>query len=414
MPRGTDIIEASQKTNKMHEARTRQDVSYRLREIAAKQGPNAKLPTTRELCHLLQTTPRTLIEALNDLEIQNVVYRKPRFGVFVSRRINQKTVAIVTGSNVFQGLGASPFWDHLLGQFIRESQRREHDNIQSSLFFVVSSRTAGEDDTHPVLTRMLEKGQIDGVLGLVPGVRFLQLTRRHNVPMVTFAMPGDWIVLLDKDKMVRAGVGLLTAQGCSRIWLWDPNAVPIQELDSSDIEHYLREWTRMDEVFKDMIAEHGGRPDESEMHNLLEVNAKCESTQQLGYEAALKLLQGPRATWPDGILVTDDMMTLGLLRAMSQLNIRPNVDIRIVSHANKGLPTLYLAEGVITQVQFDSQVIVDTMYRILDGVFEGRRPEDMHVSVGPSDIVLPGEKSLAIEDASKETQSRWMEVPLDT
>lgn len=56
---------------------------------------------------------------------------------------------------------------------------------------------------------------------------------------------------------------------------------------------------------------------------------------------------------PDGLLFTNDVVTLGALAAMRGLNIFPNQDVRIATHSNRGIHLLTPYEGVLTRLEVD-------------------------------------------------------------
>jgi len=102
-------------------------------------------------------------------------------------------------------------------------------------------------------------------------------------------------------------------------------------------------------------------------------------TEQDGYQAMLRLWQNQSR--PDGILVVDDMMCRGVLRAALQLGLDFPRDIRLVTSSNCGIALNY--HKPVSRVEFDpvveARLAVDMMLRLMDG----RAPS-------PAAISLPG------------------------
>ena len=88
-------------------------VSELLTQLATRIGPGGKLPTTRELCRLLRVSTKTLDASLQKLAIQGVIDRKRGSGLYVSGRINQRTIGLLLSRFAFLPNG-SP-WDGMSG-----------------------------------------------------------------------------------------------------------------------------------------------------------------------------------------------------------------------------------------------------------------------------------------------------------
>jgi hypothetical protein len=84
-----------------------------------------------------------------------------------------------------------------------------------------------------------------------------------------------------------------------------------------------------------------------------------------GYDAFCQLWK--EARHPDGLLVTDDMTCRGVLRAMLHLGVEPPGQVRLVSHANRGVAFPY--HKAVTRVEFDpvakARLAVEMMIRLL-------------------------------------------------
>src|SRR5689334_21043596 len=87
---------------------SRVDLVYsQIRELAFKRGPEAKLPTLAELQNAYGASQATVSGALDELEAENVIFRKDRSGIFVSPRLHQKMVLVLLESSFFRHRGDS-------------------------------------------------------------------------------------------------------------------------------------------------------------------------------------------------------------------------------------------------------------------------------------------------------------------
>jgi DNA-binding LacI/PurR family transcriptional regulator len=90
-----------------------------------------------------------------------------------------------------------------------------------------------------------------------------------------------------------------------------------------------------------------------------------------GYRAALGTWRLPRNEWPDGILVTDDLMMQGALGGMRECGVEVGRDVKVVSHANVGSPTLLGYEKDLTLLEVNPSEIVEVLFSTLDKAMNG-------------------------------------------
>lgn len=69
-----------------------EEVKQTLTDMMKSMTPNEKLPSERELISSLGYSRPTIQKALNELEMEGIIYRKPRMGAFVSDRKLRKSL----------------------------------------------------------------------------------------------------------------------------------------------------------------------------------------------------------------------------------------------------------------------------------------------------------------------------------
>jgi DNA-binding LacI/PurR family transcriptional regulator len=90
-----------------------------------------------------------------------------------------------------------------------------------------------------------------------------------------------------------------------------------------------------------------------------------------------------REDWPDGLIITNDILTRDVMCALQKFDIVPNRDIVIVSHANTDSPVLRAYEDDLTLVEYNSGEIVQTMFDQLETLLRGEAPIKSLVTVKP-------------------------------
>lgn len=342
-----------------------------LRELAHQRGAMAKLPTTAELRQQLGVSIATLDGALREMEQQNVICRKHGSGIYVSPLL-QRSIALICDPTYFRGASHSPFWDLL----VEESERRaSRKNEAFSLHFSAPTRKSG-GGLQAGLLREVGEGRVQGVLS-VSTSEFIMEQLGETVPLVRFGSQGRWHIKLDYGRLIEMGVAELAQQGCRRLGLWlpgflaefsDPAGAPAR----TEIEIFRAALTSQHLEFHSALVQLGS---DDEHQRIV--------PQEQGYAIARRVFEQPQHTWPDGIVIADDMMTQGALVAMQKLGVRAGVDVKIASHANRGSTVLAGREDELTLIEFDPAEMVGAMFEMLEILMDGQTPSVSSVGIAP-------------------------------
>ena len=107
------------------------------------------------------------------------------------------------------------------------------------------------------------------------------------------------------------------------------------------------------------------------------------SVEEMGYRIMMRLAKQPER--PDAILVADDGICSGVLRAILQLGISLPNELKLISYANRGVKLPYHLS--VTRFEFDAKTAVQSAVEIMDMLLCGERPEPSQVFV-PPDFIL--------------------------
>ena len=351
-----------------------------LSELALQKGPHAKLPTIRELCEQFATSRVTLDEVLAELEAQHVVYRKQGSGIYVSPLLHRKTICILLDASQLVTLGASPFWGMLWGLFAQEAQRRVLPKDEYHMFHMV---VASDDEEHPLpedVMAMILAGKVHGVLAMnLNDAAHLWLSKQQ-LPYVAFAGYGSSMVLLEERTLAELAVAHLVEQGCRKIGLWAAS-------DGCGGEWKPSRW-HTTPYFREALASHGVPFRPALVRDYLyPAHAFDRSTpisaQEQGYLLAMDVFGDPDMPKPDGVFITNDMMTDGVLAAFQALGIRIGENIKIATHANVGTMMSFNYIKGMTVIEYDPAEIVQAMFALLDTLFAGGQPVEQTILVSP-------------------------------
>jgi DNA-binding LacI/PurR family transcriptional regulator len=340
---------------------SRHDVRSRLRELALQKGPSAKLPTQSELCAQIGTTTSTLDEALRDLEAANIIYRRQGSGIFVSPKIGYKSVAVMFSHGASDLSLISPFWgmfqDLLFRGALERSPAKEHEYSFHLLPFGISRESSAG---RRAFEELVLSGNLDGILSVMPDEPLQALMANSGVPVVGYAMgPAvGWGVGFDSIQMFRVAAEQLAGQGCRRIMLMPaPNVVEATYVKIVELCDLMdTPVTLYPQTFCTAVHE------------------KRYNSQQIGYQAVMQLFGSQDGPRPDGLIVLDDMVTDGAIKALGKLDIRPGRDVMIATHGNTGSPILWGWDDQLIIIESDAAKMVATMFEILDAVLGGNPP----------------------------------------
>jgi len=345
----------------------RRAISEKLKEMAVRSGPNAKLPTRRELCVTLGTSSRTIDDALNDLEARNVIYRRQGSGIYVSPRVHRKTIRILMDATLVESDCISPFWSLLWGLFGKVAKERAETHDEEVLFNLVNL-TRYRDDLPLAedFVHQIETGQLHGVVNI--GLNFnTESMINMGFPLVVFAGDGHWHVTMLMSDLIELLVPALAASGATRIALWRPAhraghelMYDVAEVDlaKSLCQKYGIEL--LDELIQDF--RHSDR-------------SKLPGAQDQGYDLCMRTFGDPNSVKPDAILCCDDMMTDGALSAMHRLGLFPGRDIIVGTHTNRGSSLLHGYERDLILAEYDPIEIVRAIFAKLDILMSGELPD---------------------------------------
>jgi DNA-binding LacI/PurR family transcriptional regulator len=96
-----------------------------------------------------------------------------------------------------------------------------------------------------------------------------------------------------------------------------------------------------------------------------------------------EVFSAPRKTWPDGLLITNDILTREVMPALQKLDIVANRDIIIASHANTDSPVLRAYEDDITLIEYNSGEIVQAMFDQLETLLRGESVTRRNTTIKP-------------------------------
>lgn len=353
-----------------------QALSAHISELAHKLGPGAKLPTMQQLSAELGISVMTLNRALSELEAQNIVVRRQGSGTYVNEKLGLKAVGLVYDRALI-GASASPFGELLL----REAGRRAHEHGEKFSLYLSEPSPSGLP-VHEDLSEDVRERKLSGLLVMSAQIPAIKWLVKQKLPLVSlsYSPVTPYRVRIFHAQTAYLGALELARRGAKRIALWLPAGVGLGRDKEGDSFEEL-------DYFKQALKESGVKYDEKLVWNFDNLNTGFhseKSNQEQGLDAANAVFATEnKKSYPDGIVILDDMMTRGALTAMSQIGVVPNRDVLIATHTNIGSQTLFGYDKSLVFLDIDPAQVAAAMFELLETQMAGETPESSVVSIAP-------------------------------
>jgi DNA-binding LacI/PurR family transcriptional regulator len=284
-----------------------------------------------------------------------LIERKPRKGVFVADPLKSAgEIAIVLNSVLIEP-HASPVYG-LVCSRLRGGLQDVNPRWKAKLHLGsedVSGRHVSEslDLLDPAVLPRLR-----GVFSFHPLLQVETSLFAAGVPVVYLGVGPAWGcgVFIDESALIHDGVRRLADAGCRDVRLVQPcqSGRPNRNMDAR---------TRL---AAEVAAECGVRLRSEE------VAFDHTWTERHGYESFMRLWgQGDR---PDGVLVQDDVLCGGVLRAIMELRLELPRDLKLVTHANRGIDFPY--PRPVSRLEIDVDAWTDKAVSRLETRIRERSP----------------------------------------
>ena len=324
-----------------------------LRQRVMAMYPGVPLPPVPDMMEELSVSRATLDKVYGLLEQQGFIERKSRKGVFVTDRLATGEVAIVL-NRILMEPGSSPVYARA-SSLLRDGLHAFNPKWAVKLHLGVRAETGPE---LPATLDLLEPHvlpRLRGVLSFHPLDELEDQLAAADVPVVYLGVdvpawgPG---VFLDRGQMLRDGIRHLAESGCRGVSLLHSRyvgksaprfGVQVPAVAAAAAECGL--------TFRDewIGYEEGGW------------------TERHGYKLFMRLWQN--AERPDGIMVADDILCHGVLRAILELQLELPRDLRLVTHASRGIELPF--HRPVSRVEYDSEEWANKAVRMLEARVRG-------------------------------------------
>lgn len=311
-----------------------QIASFYEREIAeGRLKPGDRIPPTVQLAKQLKVNPDTIQQSLKLLMTRGLLERVPGRGTFIRKGINNRTIGIIFGKEIYTNpdvMFFSIFLDSLTKVFAQ-------NGWDCKLFS--SSEFATYDKAFYDFKSAVESGELRAVVEFCSNDLIrdwieneCQVPHCQNSPVVDFV------------DFTQVGLNYLYERGCRNI------AFLPYDFDF-DVVDYRK-------IADEFCASRGMSEQQVSIF-------PCGSHAREGYNAAQEVLQKNRRT--DGLLAANDGAFRGVLYALLEQGIKIPQDIKLITYANKDIDIfchLPLTKLEVNPDCFAEQTYMEIMARL--------------------------------------------------
>jgi DNA-binding LacI/PurR family transcriptional regulator len=334
--------------------------------IAQQLRPGDMLPSEHELAKRYAIHRNTIRQAMDVLAREGLIRRHPGQGTVVLDRAATGEIAVVLRPQLFR-TDAHAYYTFVTGAIIKALQER---NPRWRVRLHVGQITETEEAFPSTLDLMAPNVLRDlrGVLTFHPLYEVADALHAARVPVVGLEKTGNPRVFFKIETLFTLGLAHLKEVGCRTVGVvWGAFSKKHDEENKA--------------LFLGAAKACGFevRPD------WIRASIGASITEQNGYELMNRLWKDCRH--PDGVLVPDDVVCRGVLRAAMQLGVEFPRDMRLVAQASRGIALNY--HKPISRVEYDpteqSRLAVDMMMTLV----EGRKPSSTIIDL--PGVLIKGE-----------------------
>lgn len=332
-----------------------------------------RLPSTNELAKRWHVDQSNIQKAMSRLVKKKLLIRKQRRGTLVNSKTRQPLVGVLVGVDLLAK--DADFYRKFISEIRFEISRRNwdwriYDHLAHAEALLIDKG----------MSKLLDDIRNYTFQGLIwvgfPSDIVTETVVKTALPKVMFgAAEGAGVVDVDLRGYLHAAIAYLADQDRRRIfYLRSHHIVPNFKRDIEGVREAAAEYGV--EIKPDSICEIEGL-----------TPSKADS-ERLGYRQAVKLISSWRSLSyaPNGLIVADDVVMLGVARALRESGIRVPEDLTVICMTNEGLDREYAVP--VVRFEFSSietaKVIVALLERQLLSLKIGGEPVLVPVLRKPS------------------------------
>lgn len=287
-----------------------------------------RLPSTNELAKRWHVDQSNIQKAMSRLVKESLLIRKQRRGTLVNSKTRPPLVGVLAGADLLSK--DTGFHRKLISEIRLEITRRKWEwRIYDHL---AHAETLLIDKGIRQLLDDIRNYTFQGLIWVgFPSDIITETVVKTALPKVMFgASEGAGVVDVDLRGYLHTAIAYLAGQNRRRIvYLRSHHIVP----------NFKRDIEGLDEA----AAEYGVEIKSDSICEIERLTSSKSDSENLGYQQTVKLISLWRSLpcTPDGLIIADDVVMLGVARALRESGIRVPADLTVICMTNEGLDREY-------------------------------------------------------------------------
>ncbi|OHB61480.1 MAG: hypothetical protein A2Y12_06815 [Planctomycetes bacterium GWF2_42_9] len=339
------------------------DIRKKIKDIE----PGEMLAPERDLAEHYSVSYMTMRKAIDVLAKEGFIKRYQGRGTIVNNRLSVGEIAVVVRPKLLD-IHSSPYYQ-LASNLLIENIHATNKSWQVKLHLGKATMRGEEFPETLDLLAPEVLHNLRGVFTFNPLYDLSKKLEQSNVLVISMSLGdkfGKYQVGFNQADVFNLGLAHFAERGCKSIGLiGHKNYLGIDGIAYDSKVHFLEQvhTNKLETRAEWILCQEGDRFENN------------------GYEMFMRLWNRPQH--PDAILITDDVLCRGVLRAILQLGIKLPDDLCLTTYANKGVEIAYHRD--LTRVEYDvprqAAVACEMMFSLIEG-----KPITSQDSI----IVLPG------------------------
>lgn len=315
-----------------------------------------RLPSTSELSSQWNVHDRAIQKAMKRLTAEGILERSPRRGTFIRAKEERPIIGILVGANL---LNEEYRFYRAIVEFIREEifSRGMDLRVYDRLRFNKTEQTI---DIMHKFERDMRSHLFKGLISISASLKIFEPNVISiQLPTVSFSRSHS-TVITDNADFIHSALECIVERNRHKIaYIRTFSSFPYTQ----DVDEFLQFGTSQ-----------GLKVGKNDIYQIVPPASGIMNFESTGYTEMIKLMNqwDIRKSWPDALIVSDDVLMKGVALALRERKIKVPEQLLVITDANEGIDYPYLVP--VVRIEISPREISQALTRILWEIMRGSKP----------------------------------------
>lgn len=315
-----------------------------------------RLPSTSELSLQWNVHDRAIQKAMKRLTAEGILERSPRRGTFVRAKEERPIIGILVGANL---LNEEYRFYRAIVELIREEifSKGMDVRVYDRLRFKETEQTI---DIMHRFERDMRNHLFKGLISISSSLNIFEPNvLSMQLPTVSFSRSHSTVITENADFIHSALECILERKRHRIAYIRTFSSFPYTQ----DVDEFLQFGTSQ-----------GLKVGKNDIYQIMPPASGIMNFESTGYSEMIKLMNqwDTRKSWPDALIVSDDVLMKGVALALRERKIKVPEQLLVITDANEGINYTYLVP--VVRIEISPREISQALTRILWEIMLGSKP----------------------------------------